>query len=138
MKKRNLSITPFDRARLEEMLAVVNGSNTRDRKDLDALAAEIQSGRIVDSRTIPPDVVTMNSRVRIRDMDTDEVMDYVLVFPEEADMDKGKMSVMSPIGTAILGYAAGDVIEWTVPDGVRRIKIEAVPYQPEAAGDDHL
>ena len=60
------------------------------------------------------------------------------VFPKEADIDRGRLSVISPVGTAILGYTEGDTIEWKVPSGKRRIKIEKVLYQPEAAGDYHL
>ncbi len=67
-----------------------------------------------------------------------ETSEYTLVFPKDADIESGRISVMSPIGTAILGYSVGDAIEWTVPAGTRRIRIEAVPYQPEAAGDYHL
>jgi regulator of nucleoside diphosphate kinase len=61
-------------------------------------------------------------------------MTYVLVFPGDADIDTGAISVLAPVGTAILGYAKGDVVEWTVPSGIRRISIEEVLYQPEAAG----
>ena len=87
---------------------------------------------------MPHDVVTMNSRVQLVDLDTGEAMTYTLVFPDDADLRQGKISVLAPIGTAMLGYRVGDTFEWRVPAGLRRLKIEAILYQPEAAGDYHL
>ncbi len=137
-KKRSISITEFDRQRLEELLAVAGEFNFRDRSDLKGFAEELARGKLVEPRKVKPDVVTMNSRVRLRDLEADEVTDYTLVFPKDAEIEKGRISVMSPIGTAILGYSEGDTIEWVVPDGKRRIRIEKLLYQPEAAGDYHL
>jgi regulator of nucleoside diphosphate kinase len=65
-------------------------------------------------------------------------MVFTLVFPAEADYERGRLSVLAPIGMALLGYRAGETVEWKVPSGVRRLKIEQVLYQPEAAGDYHL
>ena len=65
-------------------------------------------------------------------------MVYALVFPQDADLAQGKISVLAPIGTAMLGYRVGDVFSWQVPSGERRIKVEAILYQPEAAGDYDL
>lgn len=138
MSNRDISITNQDRKRLEELLEVAREFNYRDRGDLRSLAEELRRGRAVDSRDIPPTVVTMNSRVALLDVGTGEKMEYTLVFPQEADIDSGRISVLSPIGTAVLGYSVGDEIEWNVPGGTRRIRIVAVPYQPEAAGHDHL
>ena len=74
------------------------------------------------------------SKVALLDLDTSERMEYVLAFPKDANIDNGSISVLAPIGTAILGYAKGDVVEWPVPSGKRRIRIEDILYQPEAAG----
>lgn len=63
---------------------------------------------------------------------------YSLVFPTEADFAEGKISVLAPIGTAILGYRQGDTIEWPVPSGLCKLKVEEIVYQPEAAGDSDL
>jgi len=87
---------------------------------------------------MPPDVITMNSKVRVRDMQTREESEYTLVFPHAADIKQGKISVLAPIGTALLGYKTGDVIRWEVPAGTRVLKVLSVLYQPEAAGDYHL
>ena len=138
MQKRTISITHFDLERLEELLDVADEFSYRDRSDLENLAEELRRGKLVDSRDVPPNVVTMNSRVRMHDLDSGEEMEYTLVFPKNADVEAGKISVISPLGTAILGYAVGDTVEYEVPAGKRRIRIAAVPYQPEAAGDFHL
>ena len=88
---------------------------------------------MVDPKDVPSDVITMRSKVRLKDLSTGEEMVYSLVFPTEANLDEGKISVLAPIGTAMLGYSRGDVIEWEVPSGVRRLKVEQVIYQPESS-----
>lgn len=138
MNERKIHITEFDRSRLAELIAVAREFGHPPRKDLQMLARELERAEIVSSRDIPPDVVTMNSKVVLRDLGTSEETTYVLVFPRDANIDAGAISVLAPVGTAILGYARGDVVEWPVPSGVRRIRIEEVLYQPEAAGDYHL
>jgi regulator of nucleoside diphosphate kinase len=92
----------------------------------------------VDSRDVPPDVVTVNSKVELLDLDKNEKMIFVLVFPNEADINQGKISILAPVGTAILGYRVGDKVIRRVPAGQRRIKIQKILYQPEASGDYHL
>ena len=138
MNDRIIYITEFDLHRLEELLEVAGAFTYRGRSDLKELEEEVSRAQVVDSRKVPPTVITMNSRVKLRDLDTGEEMVFTLVFPREADIDGGRLSVISPVGTAILGYTEGDTIEWKVPSGRRRIKIEKVLYQPEAAGDYHL
>ena len=75
----------------------------------------------------------MNSTVRLRDLETGEEETYTLVYPDEADIGENKLSVLAPVGTALLGYRAGDVVEWPVPAGVRRFRIEEVVSQPRGA-----
>ena len=138
MKERNIFVTAHDLRRLNELLAVAGTFNYRERNDLKSLEAELRRARIVESHAVPADVVTMNTRLRFVDSEDGTSTEVVLVFPAEANIDEGKLSVFSPIGTALLGYRKGDVIEWTVPGGVRRIRIEEILYQPEAAGDPEL
>ncbi|MDD4736621.1 MAG: nucleoside diphosphate kinase regulator [Kiritimatiellae bacterium] len=135
MKKRKIYVTANDHKRLTELLFEADSFNDRDRKDLQSLQAELQSAEIVESTEIPRTVVTMNSKLRFVDMDDQSETEVRLVFPSEADMTEGLLSVLSPIGTALLGYHEGDDIEWAVPAGTRRIRIEKILYQPEAAGD---
>jgi regulator of nucleoside diphosphate kinase len=138
MKTRKIYITEFDKMRLEELMEVAAEFGDNARKDLESLEEELDNAEIVSSKDIPADVVTMNSKVVFRDLDTSETMTYVLVFPRDANIDAGAISVLAPVGTAILGYAKGDIIEWPVPAGFRRLRIEEIVYQPEAAGDYHL
>ena len=137
MKQRKIFITKFDKERLEELIAVAEEFGNHNRQDLEDLAGELARANVVSSKKVPPDVVTMNSKVVLRDVDTSEEMTYALVFPQNADVDAGAISILAPVGTAILGYTEGDIIEWRVPSGMRRIKIEKILYQPEAAGDFH-
>lgn len=138
MNKRKIYITKNDQRRLNDLLSVASEFNYRDRDDLKELEGELKRAHIVDSQKVPANIVTMNSKVKLRDLDTNEENIYTLVFPNDANLDEGKISVVSPIGTAILGYAAENVIEWKVPAGKRHIKIEEILYQPESAGDYHL
>ncbi|MGI6355359.1 MAG: nucleoside diphosphate kinase regulator [Lentisphaerae bacterium] len=138
MKKRKIYITSFDKDRLEELVAVAGDFGEHRRSDLEILYQELQRAMTVEAKKIPADVVTMNSKVLLRDTTSGREMTYSLVFPREANIDTGAISVLAPIGTAILGYREGDIVEWEVPSGKRTIKIEKILYQPEAVGDYHL
>ncbi|HAL92673.1 MAG TPA: nucleoside diphosphate kinase regulator [Verrucomicrobia bacterium] len=138
MSQRQIFITRQDRERLGNMLDEALSGKNRDATFLKELSRELSIAHTVEPKEVPADVVTMNSRVVLQDVESGERMEYTLVFPEQADVAQGRLSVVSPIGTAILGYAKGDVIVWQTPGGPRRIRIEAVPYQPEAAGDFNL
>lgn len=138
MTERHIYITTHDLKRLEELLAVAGTFNYRDRNDLKSLESELRRAQVVAPQAVPPKVVTMNSKVALRDLDDGSETHYRLVFPAESNVEGGDLSVMSPIGTAILGYSEGETIEWDVPAGRRRIRIEKVLYQPEAAGQYHL
>jgi regulator of nucleoside diphosphate kinase len=133
--QRNIHITEFDLMRLRSLIVEARYSNYRGTPYLDNLVKELDRAIVVPSKEVPPDVITMNSQVRLRDLDTDEEMIYTLVFPEDADISLGKVSVLAPIGTAMLGYCVGETFEWEVPAGTRKIKIEEILYQPEASGD---
>jgi regulator of nucleoside diphosphate kinase len=134
MKKRALIISDADRQELEALIESAR-LDPRVREDyLAALGAELRRARVVPARKVPPDVVTMNSVVRLRDLDSDETGEYELVYPADADVARHRISVLAPIGTAILGYRLGDVIEWPVPAGLRRLRVEGVQHQPERAG----
>lgn len=111
MNGRTIFITTFDIDRLKDLLSVASEFDYSNRSDLNELASELRRAKIVDSKEIPSNVVTMNSRVKLLDVDINEEMEFTLVFPGDSDIDEGKISVIAPIGTAILGYSAGDTIE---------------------------
>jgi regulator of nucleoside diphosphate kinase len=102
-----------------------------DRPNLDKLEQELDRAEIVDSYALPKDVVTMNSEVRMRDLDSGHVASYRLVFPSQVRSPKD-MSVLAPIATGLLGYRVGSIIEWPVPRGIRRLQILEVLNQPTA------
>lgn len=135
MTPRTLYITEHDKKRLVELAGVATEFGSHARKDIESLVKELERAVIVAPQNVPPDVVTMNSKVALLDLDTSERMEYMLAFPQDANIGNDSISVLAPIGTAILGYAKGDVVEWPVPSGMRRIRIEDILYQPEAAGD---
>ena len=134
MENRDIYITEFDLRRLKELLDVGIAFKERDREYLESLQNELDRAHVVDPKAIPHDVVTMNSQVRIEDMDTGDQNVYTLVFPADAGIAEKKISILAPIGTAMLGYRAGDIIDWLVPAGKRTVRIKEILYQPEAAG----
>lgn len=102
------------------------------------LKQELANGKVVAPERLPKGVVTMNSKVRIRDMGSDELETYTLVYPDDANIDENKLSVLAPLGAALLGARTSQVIRIEVPAGRRRLRVERILYQPEAAGDFHL
>ena len=138
MKKRTIYINAFDRKRLMRLIEDSTNFNNPDKNYLKELEKELNRGKIVEPKDIPKDVITMNSVVRLKDLDSGEEMMYTLVFPGIADISKNKISILAPVGTALIGYRVGDIIEWKVPAGLRKLKVEEILYQPEAAGDYHL
>jgi regulator of nucleoside diphosphate kinase len=133
--KGPIIITSQDKQRLHELLSIVAVSDPRTHGDLPALREELLRAVIVDPKDVPGDVITMNSRADLLDLDTGETVTFTLVFPQQANIEEGKISVLAPIGAGMLGYRVGDEFEWKVPQGVRRMKVIKVFYQPEAAGD---
>jgi regulator of nucleoside diphosphate kinase len=132
MFKRKTTITRPDRDRL--VRATRSKTNLlRWSLFIDELRREIDRARVIDPARVPGDTVTMHSTVRIRDAGRDAPEVYTLVYPDEAAPQVGKLSVLTPVGTALLGTRAGDVVRIATPDGVRRIRVEAILYQPEAA-----
>lgn len=138
-KQANIYITRPDYERLTKLIEVARErEGDANREYLDRLEEELDRAEVVQQKDIPVDAITMRSTVRVQDLDTGEEMIYQLVFPTEANYDEGKISILAPVGTAMLGYRRGNVIEWQVPSGVRRLRVEEVLYQPESKGEYHL
>lgn len=138
MHKRKIHITSYDHARLTALLNSPTLQAGLDKGHLARLKSELERAVVVEPDKMPRDIITMNSKVRVLDMQTNEENEYTLVFPHAADIRKNNISILAPIGTALLGYKAGDIIRWEVPAGTRVLKVLSVLYQPEAAGDYHL
>lgn len=134
MNPRIIYITNADMRRLQPLIDTMKKS----RDDLRGLQAELEHARVVAPAEVPPDVITMNSKARLRDLETGEEVTYTLVFPDQANIELGRISVVAPVGTAMLGHRVGDEFSWDVPAGSVNLRVEEVLYQPEAAGHYHL
>ena len=136
LQLKTICVTKTDRERLGNLIELVR--NESDRNNLayvKRLEEELEFAEILAPEDIPPDVVTMRSTVKLKDLDTGEERIYSIVFPSEANFDDGKISILAPIATALLGYKRGDTVEFEAPARKRRLRIEKILYQPESAGD---
>lgn len=130
---RQILITEDDMARLKGLVRQGRVAARRDQAHLAILDQELDRAEVIAAGDLSPDVVTMQSTVRVRDLDSGTSMVYTLAFPMDADIEKRRISVLAPIGTALIGYRAGDVLELATPGGTKRLHIEEVLFQPEAA-----
>lgn len=133
MDSRTIHITELDAKRIRALLDKI--PNPQQGAELEM---ELDRAVLVRPENIPTDIITMNSTARLLDLDTEESFTYTLVFPENAALSEGRISILAPIGTAMIGYRVGDTFSWKVPEGVRRLRVEEVLYQPEASGDYDL
>ncbi len=134
MAKKMIYITTFDLERLSDLIEAYRNSGHQKKVPVDMLEKELERAQIVDPKSVPSDVVTMNSTAHLQDLKTGEEIICTLVFPKDANVEQHKISVMAPVGMALIGYRVGDVIEWPVPGGVRQLKVMKTLYQPEASG----
>src|SRR5690606_8585105 len=128
-------VTTRDYERLSNVLASLPDNHEVGRM----LEAELDRAEVLEPYEVPSDVVTMNSRVLVEDLESGEQLSVTLVYPASADFQAGRLSVLAPVGAALLGLRAGQTIEWPLPGGrKKRVRVAAVEWQPEAAGEDHL
>lgn len=133
MKNKPIIMTAADHTELSFAIAAVGKLSDRGQGEMKALQDELARAEIVAPENLPSDVITMNSRAELLDLHSKERMEFTLVFPVDANIEEGKISVLAPLGTAMLGYRVGDEFEWGVPYGLRRLKVTGVRFQPEAA-----
>lgn len=126
-------ITDQDYQQLQKLIEALVKRPEWQARQAGALSHMLQHAEIVNRTDVPSDLITMNTRVRLRDLGLDESEVYTLVDPSMADPGENRISVATPCGAALLGRRPGDVVEWMVPRGIRRLLIEAVLYQPERA-----
>ncbi len=127
-------INSLDNSRIRERIVQLRRSGAPVPAEVSALLKELESAKLMEPEQIPPGVVTMHSKVLLRYLDSDRTMELELVYPEEADVKQKKISIFSPIATALIGFREGDQVEWQIPSGLAKLKIEKVLHQPEAAG----
>ena len=138
-QQTTIYISEIDRKRLGNLIELVRGQRERTNLSyVNKLEDELEFAEVVAPEDIPPDVVTMRSKVRLKDLDTKEESVYSIVFPTEANADEAKISVLAPLATALLGYRRGATVEFQAPGRVRRLQIVEILYQPESAGDYDL
>ena len=133
---RQIFITQSDKDRLLELIYKAKYEDLKDNLNLQELETEINRAVVTSVEQLPANVITMNTKVILLMEDAEE--EFTLVYQNEADILQNKISVLSPIGTAILGYSEGSVIGWKVPDGIVLIEVKKVLFQPEALGLYHL
>lgn len=123
-------VSSLDKDRLETVLSPDQGTGW----PLHRLRTLFESSKVVAPKRVPSDVVTMNSKVRIRDLQWDEVETITLVYPDHAGDTPGSVSVTSPLGAALLGTRVGEEARWIGARGPRRVVVEAIDFQPEKEG----
>ena len=132
--------TVKDKERLMENLETLGlQSGSRERPHIQELEKGLAQAIVVeDPASTPPDLITMRSKVTLKNLSTGKEMNCMLVYPEEGNPDKERISVLAPLGTAMLGHRVGESFDVQLPKGMTTFQVEALPYQPESAGDTHL
>jgi len=133
MNTRVIYINEADMQRLHPLI-----EGMRNSRDLRALQTELKEARAVAPADVPPYAITMNSKARSHALDTGEEKIFTVVFPAHASIEHYRISVVAPIGTAMLGHRVGNEFEWQVPAGPVRLRLEEMLYQPETAGHHRL
>lgn len=130
LQKPPIVLTSGDFDRLERLIDAVSPLHT---PGLDALLGEMDRAEVADSDAIPSDVITMNSTARFVDEVSGKEFELTLVYPDETPITEGTVSVLAPVGSALLGLSVGQSIEWPLPGGRKMtLRVLEVIYQPEA------
>jgi regulator of nucleoside diphosphate kinase len=127
--RRMIVLTESTKTRLEHLLQSTKRFMRPEPADLNELEEALDAAQTIAPENIPSDVVTVNSTVRITDLDSKAENVFTLVFPREANYAQNKISVLAPVGAALLGHRPGDIVCPHVPGGRRRLKIEDVSYE---------
>ena len=131
----NIIVNRLDYIRIQKQINEARLNKTIHAPEAEKLLNELNSATIVNSNEIPGDVVTMNSVVKISFADSEKQLEFKIVYPDEANFKEKRVSIFSPVATALIGFRVGDLIEWMVPGGPTKIRIDEIVYQPESAGD---
>jgi len=132
MRDRPIVVTETDARRIRGLLAARAASDL-DQAHLDGLRVELERALVLEPAAVPRDVITINSRVLVHDLTSGERRELVLVLPGDADVAAQRISVLAPLGTALLGYREGDEVEWVMPGGLRHLRVVRVTQQGERA-----
>jgi|WetSurMetagenome_2_1015567.scaffolds.fasta_scaffold228127_2 regulator of nucleoside diphosphate kinase len=135
---KQIFITDFDMKRFRWLIDNSYRFDQKYKNDFANLDKELKNAKVVEPKDIPSDVITMNSKFKIKDFSTNEETIYTLVFPFDADMENIGLSVLAPLGMAVIGYRVGDEIEFEDSSDKRKVYIEEIIYQPEAEGNYYI
>jgi regulator of nucleoside diphosphate kinase len=124
MRDRPIVISEPDARVLRGLLA--RAAHGHDQEHLEELSQELERAQVLEPAQVEADVVTMYKPVRILDLSNGVRQELILVSPADANVTARRISVLAPLGTALLGYRQGDEVEWAMPGGVRRLRIESV------------
>ncbi|UTH73269.1 nucleoside diphosphate kinase regulator [Chromobacterium sp. IIBBL 290-4] len=127
-----ITVSTLDYERLATLLETCDGAHAVAAQ----LEAELERAEVLEPDAMPANVVTMNSTARIR-LGEDQEKQLTLVYPRDADSEQNRISVLAPIGAALLGLSVGQSIDWPTPSGLTHLTILELVYQPEASGDLH-
>lgn len=128
----SIMLTDRDNERLSALAASQNGGLTEICR---ILALELDRARIIEPAKIPPNVVTMNTRVTVREEGTGKTRMFTLVYPSDEDISIGNLSILTPAGAALIGLCEGETLTWTTRDGqTKELTVVRILYQPEANG----
>lgn len=135
-KIKEISVTKVDYSRLNALILQKLDTNSNSIRELNHLNIEIKRAQKVDSKKISPDIITMDSQVQVTFLSNSQSKVVRLVYPEKASLKDGQISVLSPLGCALLGYRKGDIVSFNTPGGLQTVRIDKILFQPEAHGLD--
>lgn len=138
MKTKDIYITEHDLQRLKKLLNDLSQESHHKDFSIQELKGEMNRALVVSPKEVPENVITMNSRVLMRDVESGKDMTLWLVFPDKMDAVKNPVSILSPLGTAMIGYKVGDVFTWESPKGMKQVEVLDILYQPERVGNFSL
>lgn len=133
--EKEIKITELDYIRLSRLVSSAKSEKKTEIENLNALVHEIDRAEKVDSKSIEPEFVTMNSVLKVFNSSIAKLMTIKIVYPNDADYKKGYISILSPLGSALIGYKVGDTVQFDAPKGKVEISIRSIDYQPESEGE---
>ncbi len=134
----SIIITELDKERLERVLAEAAAQTVQPDEHLEAFRREFKLATVVPSEDVPADVVTMNSTVDMYDMEFDVTDTYTIVYPINADIFSNRLSILNPMGMAVLGRRQGEIAQWQNTNGEHQLKLMKLVFQPEREGAMNL
>lgn len=131
-------LSRLDYTRIQNYITNARQAGSINISEAKNLIGELNKAKVINPEEVPGDLVTMNSIVKITFMHSQKQLQFQIVYPGQANLKENRISIFSPIATALIGYSVGSEIEWMVPTGATKIRIDEIIYQPEAAGEFNL